>query len=272
MKPSDLLSMSAVVLLVSIASGPVSASPQAQAPKPDTAALAREGEDLYIKGAFAEALRRFEAVISSGQETGAVLYAAGTCYRQAMGDKEKEIELKRRAIPLLEKETSSGGASVVTCYYLAAIYINDLADPVKGTDAAKKGVALLEKSKSPAPGTQDELFRAGRLYTFLGKDKEAAPYYDRSVQAAEGAAVVDRTSLRLALESLASYRFHEKEYDAAARALEGLLKIDPLRDRDRHQLGLAYLLAGKPDAAATAWRAAQEDELRTELMYLAAVV
>jgi hypothetical protein len=272
MKPSELSAAISLALLVSVAATPLRAAPPSAEAKPDAAALVREAEDLYLKGAFAEALRRLEAVISSGQETGTVLYEAGSCYRQALGDQAKEIDLKKRAIPLLEKEAASGGAKVDTYYYLAAIYINDLADPVKGTDAAKKGVALLEKSGSPAPGSQDELFRAGRLYTFLGKDKDAARYYDLSVEAAEKAPVVDRASLKLAFESLAAFRFHQKEYDAAARALEGLLKLDPLRDRDRHQLGLAYLLAGKPEQAATAWRAAQEDELRTELTYLSAVV
>jgi tetratricopeptide (TPR) repeat protein len=189
-----------------------------------------------------------------------------------MGNKEKEVELKRRAVPLLEKEIAGGSAPLDTYYYLAAAYINDLGDPVKGTESAKAGVALLEKPNAPSLSTQGEIFRAGRLYTFLGKDKEASAYYERSIETSEKAPIVDRASLRLALEGLASYRWHEKDYEGAAKAYQGLLKLDPTRDRDRHQLGLALLLAGKPEEAATAWRAAQEDELRTEMTYLAAVV
>lgn len=264
---------SAAFLLAIFVSVPAVASPETPAPaKPDAAALVREGEDLYMKGAFSEALKRFEAAIAAGRETGPLLYEAGACYGLAMGNKEKEVELKRRAVPLLEKEIAGGAAPIDTYYYLSAIYINDLADPVKGSDAAKKGVSLLDKPKTPPLTTQGALFRAGRLYSFLGKDKEAASYYDRSIAAAEGAQVVDRNSLKLALESLSTYRLHEKSYEEAAKAYEGLLKLDPLRDRDRHQLGLAYLMAGKPELAATAWRAAKEDELRTELTYLSAVV
>jgi tetratricopeptide (TPR) repeat protein len=263
---------SAAALSATLLCLPALAAPEAPSPKPDAGALVREGEGLYMKGAFAEALKRFEAAMSAGAESGSVLYEAGTCYGQAMGNKEKEVELKKRAVPLLEKEIAGGAAPLDTYYYLAAIDINDLADPVKGTDAAKKGVALLEKSGAPSPTTQVGLFRAGRLYSFLGKDKEAASYYDRSVQASTGAPAVDRISLVLALEGLSAYRFHDKEYDEAAKAYEALLKLDPLRDRDRHQLGLAYLMAGKPEEAATAWRAAQEDELRTELTYLSSVV
>src|SRR6266850_2237281 len=267
------LALTTVLLLTSLAPCGAGAAPESEEkPKVDVAALVREGQDFYARGAYAEALRRFEGVIAVGQENGTILYQAGTCYGQAMGNKVKEVELKRRAVPLLEKEIAGGSAPIDSYYYLAATYINDLSDPVKGTGSAKAAVALLEKPKPPALTTQGEIFRAGRLYTFLGKDKEAAGYYERSLLAAEKAPVVDRASMKLALESLAAYRWHAKEYEGAARAYEGLLKLDPTRDRDRHQLGLAYLLAGKPDDATVAWRAAQEDELRTELTYLAAVV
>jgi hypothetical protein len=269
----------AVILAVGMAAAaaalaaqtPVIAGPGA-AP-PDLSAKIKEGEDLYRQGAYAEALKRFEAVMAAGQETPAVLYQAGACYGQTAGNKDKELDLKKRAIPLLEKEIAGGSAALDSYYYLSAIYINDLNDPVKGTDVARKGVAALAKPGSPAPTTQEGCFRAGRLYSFLGKDKEAAAYYDRSIQAAgSGAASVDRASLKIALSDVATYRFKEKNYAASAAAYESLLKLDPLRDRERHQLGLAYLLGGKPDAATTAWKAGVTDEMRTELYYLSGVV
>ncbi|HZE89333.1 MAG TPA: hypothetical protein VE404_07290, partial [Verrucomicrobiae bacterium] len=273
MRHRPLRALPPLALLVLVATGSAPAAPEAPAPaRVDASALTVEAETLYAKGAYAEALKKFDAVISAGQETGAILYEAGSCYAQSMGSKEKELELKKRAVPLLEKEVATGSASVDSYYYLAAIYINDLTDPVKGTDAAKKGAALLERPKAAAPSGQGPLFRAGRLYTFLGKDPQAADYYARSVRSADGAAIVDRVSVRISLESLAAYRFHEKNYDGAAEAYAGLLKLDPNRDRDRHQLGLSFLLAGKYADAEATWRQAKEDEMRTELTYLAAIV
>src|SRR5712691_7015725 len=147
----------AVLFLAILAPRAAGAAPENPgAPKVDAAALAREGQDLYIKGAYTEALRRFEGAIAAGQETGTLLYEAGACYGQAMGNREKEIELKRRAVPLLEKEIAGGSAPIDTYYYLSATYINDLSDPVKGTESAKAGVGLLEKSKAPALSTPGE--------------------------------------------------------------------------------------------------------------------
>jgi len=272
MRRSSLPAVAAMTLIALVQPGAAAAPESSNPSKPDVAAMIREGDDLYVKGAYAEALKRFEGAMAAGGENGTLLYEAGQCYRQAMGNKEKELELKRRAIPLFEKEIAGGSAPLDSYYYLAAIYVNDVSDPVKGTDVAKQGVALLEKPKAAAPSTQGGLFRAGRLYTFLGKDKEAAAYYDRSAEAAAKSAEVDRASLVLTHESLANYRWHAKEYAAAAKSYEELLRLDPTRDRDRHQLGLAYLMAGQPDKAAESWRAAKEDELRTELTYLSAVV
>ncbi|MBI3447594.1 MAG: hypothetical protein HY049_01545 [Acidobacteria bacterium] len=273
MRHRPLFALTPLSILLVLATGAATAAPEPPAAgKADASALTLEAETLYASGAYSEALKKFDALLAAGQETGAILYEAGSCYAQSMGSKEKELELKKRAVPVLEKEIASGSAPVDSYYYLSAIYINDLTDPVKGTDAAKKGVALLEKPKAPAPAGQGALFRAGRLYTFLGKDAQAADYYGRSVQAADGAAVVDRVALRIALESLASSRFHEKNYDGAAEAYAGLLKLDPTRDRDRHQLGLSYLLAGKYADAESTWRQAKEDEMRTELTYLASIV
>ncbi len=238
----------------------------------DAAALVREGEDLYRRGAYAEALKRFEGALAAGHETGAVLYQAGACAAQVLGSKERDLEFKKRAVPLLEKEVAGGAASLDSYYYLAAVYINDLHDPVKGTDAARKGAAALSVPGRETLISQTALFRSGRLYSFLGKDKEAADYYEKSVEAAGAAASPDRAAMKLALESLATIRFSQKNFEASARAYESLLQIDPLRDRERHQYGLAFLLAGKLEEAEKAWRSARGDELRTELSYLAQVV
>lgn len=251
----------------------LSIPPSSAATPADLTSVVREGEDLYRQGAYSEALKKFESALAGGVETPALLYQTGSCYALATGNKDKEAEMKKRAVPLFEKEITGGSASLDSYYYLAATYVNDLKDPVKGTDVARKGVASLEKPGAAAPKTPDGLFRAGRLYSMLGKDKEAISYYDRSVQAAESGAVgVDRASYRLALEDLSAYRFKEKKYDAAAKAYASLLKLDPLRDRDRHQYGLALLLSGKPDEATATWRKAVTDDLRTELNYLSGVV
>ena len=63
-------------------------------------ALAREGESLYKKGAYSEALKRFEAAMAAGLETSAILYQAANCYRIARSDQVKEVEqMGRFAIP-----------------------------------------------------------------------------------------------------------------------------------------------------------------------------
>ena len=238
----------------------------------DPSALVREGEDLYRQGAYSEALKKFESALAAGYETPALLYQTGVCHDAATGNKEKALEFKKRAVPQLEKEISGGTGSVDAHYYLSAIYINDLGDPVKGTDVARKGIAILEKPKAAVPTTQEGLFRAGRLYSFLGKDAQAASFYERSAQAAEsGSATVDRASLKLALADLGAWRYREKSWAAAAKAYGALLMLDPLRDRDRHQYGLALFMDGRPQEAAAAWKGAVSDELRTELNYLAGV-
>ena len=258
------------IALTALAFGSLLAT--ASAPTSDPSALAAEGEDLYRKGAYAEALKKFEAAMAAGFETPALLYEAGNCYGRVLGNKDKELELKRKAIPPLEKEISGGTASVDSYYYLAAIYINDLSDPVKGTDVARKGVARLEKQKNAGPSAPDQFFRSGRLCTFLGKDAAAAGWYDRFIEAASTAAApVDRAALRIALEANGAYRLRTKEFAAAVKAYEGLSRIDPMNDEVRHQHGRALLMAGRPDEAAKVWRGAHSDELRTELNYLAGV-
>jgi tetratricopeptide (TPR) repeat protein len=233
------------------------------------AALARDGENLYRQGAYSEALERFEGALAAGLETPAILYQAANCYRAARADQSKELELKKKAALLLEKEVAGGRASLPSYYYLAAIYIHNLADPVKGVAVARKGITLVEK---PDPGLAlpvENLYRAARLYEFLGSDEKAASMDRRFLDAAEVSPTpVDRASVRISRDKLGSHYMKLERFDEAAKVFEALLEAEPTRDRERHQWGLALLRAGRPEEASRAWRGASGDEYRTELGYL----
>lgn len=265
-RPQSLLVLAAFLLL-----SPVAALAAEKAP--EGAALVAEGDQLYRSGAYAEALKKFEAVMAAGKTTPAILYKAATCYGQALGDKEKELELKRRAVPLLEKELAGGDGSVEAHYYLAAIYLNDLNDPAKGIDAARRGVALAERSKGAPAGPVETEFRVGRLHSFLGNEKAAAAHYQRFLDAAErGPGPADRAALKHAISSLGAHGMRSGDHAAAAKAYERLLEMDPLADQVRHQLGIAHLRAGDHERAAQVWAEATTDEYRTEFMYLNRIV
>lgn len=231
--------------------------------------LAKEGDDLYRKGAYSEALRKFEAAMAAGQVTPAILYQTGNCYKVVMSDSGRELELKKKAMPLLEAEITSGRGGIESHYYLAAIYIHNLEDPVKGVDVARKGVALVERPDPSLRRPVENLFRAARLYEFLGEDEKSAAMDEDFLEAAGISPVaVDRASIRLSREKLGAYLMRKSEFSRAAAIFEAIVKAEPVRDVDRHQWGLALLRGGKPEEAAKAWRGAVSDEWRTELAYL----
>lgn len=261
--------MAALLLLPSLGPAtPAAASPEETAQK-RAARLAEEGEEAYRRGAYSEALRKFEAAMSAGLESPAVLYQAANCHRVVMSDTARELELKKKAIPLLEDEVSSGRAGIDSHYYLAAIYIHSLSDPVKGVEVARKGVALVEKKDPQLRKPVENLYRAARLYEFLGKDEESAEMDAEFLGAAEVSPVpVDRASVRISREKLASHRMRGGRFREAAELYRALVKADPVKDALRHQWGLALLRAGDPEGAAVAWRGAAGDEYRTELAYL----
>ncbi|HXI03963.1 MAG TPA: hypothetical protein VNI57_12380 [Candidatus Saccharimonadales bacterium] len=235
-------------------------------------AAAREAETLYRQGAYAAALKKYEEAMAAGTKTPEILYQAGNCYRVAMSDQAKELELKKQAVPMLEQEIAGGQAGIAAHYYLAAIYIHNLADPVKGVAVARKGVALVEKNDPTLENPVENLYRAARLYEFLGQnDKESAMDQRFQDAAAVSPTPVDRAAVQISREKLAAEYMRTEKYDKAAGVYAALLKVDPLRDDDRHQWGLALLRAGKPLEAAKAWNGATSDEYRTELAYLSRV-
>ncbi len=264
--PRSLLVLAAFLLL-----SPVAAFAEEKAP--DGAALAAEGDELYRRGVYAEALKKFEAAMAAGRTTPAILYKAATCYGQALGDREKELELKKSAVPLLEKELTGGGGSVESHYYLAAIYLNDLKDPAKGLDVARRGVELAKRSQGAPAGPAETEFRVGRLYSFLGNEEAAATHYQRFLEAAErGPGPANRDAMKQAVSSLGAHRMRSGDYAAAAKAYERLLEMDPLADPIRHQLGVAHLRAGNHEKAAEVWAEGNSDDYRTEFLYLSRIV
>ena len=244
---------------------------QAAQSAPDGAALAKEGSDLYHKGAYAAALKKLDAALAAGREDAEVLYMAGACYRQALGNTAKERELKQRAVPLLEREVAAGG-TLNSHFYLASIYIESLGDKEKGSEVARKGIAMAEKSKGAVTSDPADHFRLGRLHTFAGDEAGAAAQYGEYLKlTGEAGPAQDQTSHRAALSSVAAYRMAAKEHAGAAEAYSALLDLDPGDDQIRDLAARAALLAGDPKTAAALWRGAKSDEKRTEYMYFAGV-
>ncbi len=232
-------------------------------------AIAREAESLYRKGSYTEALKKYEEAFAAGHQSAAALYQAANCYKAALSDETREIEMKKKAIPLLEAEIASGQAGLASYYYLAAIYVHSLHDAVKGVEVARKGVALVEKPGAVVDLPAENLYRAARLHEFLGQDDKAAVLDRRFQEAASVSPTpVERDAVRLSREKLAAHYMRRGQFAESAAVYEALVEAEPLRDQARHQWGLALLRGGKPEKAAAVWRGAASDEYRTELAYL----
>ncbi len=259
---------SRVLISAVLAAGASIHSASAQDPG-KAAAIEREAESLYRQGAYTEALKKFEAAFAAGPSSPAALYQAANCYRAALSDEAREIEMKRQAVPLFEKEIASGQAGIASYYYLASIYIHSLHDAVKGVEVARKGIALAEKPGMALEPPAENSYRAARLHEFLGQDDRAAAMDQRFLEsAAVSPTPVERAAVRISREKLADHLMRAGKFPEAASVYEALLEAEPMRDRERHQWGLALLRAGKPEEAAAAWRGASSDDYRTELAYL----
>jgi len=239
---------------------------------PDAAALAKEGKDLYRQGSCATAIPKLDAALSAGAQDPEALFMAGACYKQVHDNAGKERELKTRAVPLLETRIAAGG-TLADHYYLASIQAETLSDKSKGAETARKGIALVTGPKAPAPKTPMDRFMLGRLYGLAGDGARAAEHLGEYVKlAGKPAPGMDSAPYEAALESVASHRMAGKDYKAAAEAYTSLLSVDQSDDQVRNMAARSLLLAGDPLKAASVWRGAQSDEMRTEFMYFSNVV
>lgn len=235
------------------------------------AALMKEGRDLYRKGSLGEALLKFEEAEKAGAADGEMFYQMGFLYKTVRSDDESSRKYMTKAAPLLEKSLDAA-STPAPFYYLSAIEINELSDSSKGTAAAQRGIALVEKGKFSARKDGESLFQIGRLYSLTGKQDKAAGWYENAFAAFAAEKTPNKQYQLTTAEQLANYYRTRQEADKAQTWLEKLIELDPSRERERLTAGMNLVKMGRYDDALKMFDGFTNDDLATEANYLSRII
>jgi len=261
----SLLPLAACALLALL---PAPQAPAAPAPSN----LVAEGQDLYRRGRIEEALVKLEEAVKAGAQGGELLYQIGYCYKVARHDLEASRRYMRMAVAPLEAEAASERKRPAPFYYLSAIYTNELGEGVKGTESAKHGVDLAEKGAFKKSTDGETLFQVGRLYTLVGQEVKAIPWYEKAVAALESDSGVYRQYLLASVEQLSGYYVKKPDPDKAAMWLLRLLDLEPTREKERLSAGLLLVKLGRYDDVIKTLQGFTDDDLATESNYIVKAV
>jgi tetratricopeptide (TPR) repeat protein len=221
--------------------------------------LVARGRAHYLAGEHAQAVACFEAILAEKAPYADVYDMMGVIFHQEGRLAEAEA-MFHEALRINPAYTEAALNLVVTC--------NDLGKYGEAKAIYEQAIAA---SKN-APRELDPFAKGkiANMHAEVGAAYRAVALFDEAVREYERALALCPTFVDIRTE-LGATRREMGDVAGAVRELERVRGENPRFVSGRLKLGLAYHAAGRPDAAATEWRAVQaiEADNRPARMYLA---
>ncbi len=240
-----------VALFLGLAlSGADLAAPQPPQVAGSPAATAREAVRLYDLGRYAEARALFEQLEAAGALDGPLLYRYAFCLRQAR-EAARERQVLERAVQALQAAAATD-TTLESSFYLENAYRN-LGRLDEARRVAEEAVRAVERGeRQVAAEDAVESFRLGKLYDDLGRDNDAARWYDRAVAALDPQTYP--SYVRWARGYLARRALARTDYVAAELHFSLLAQAALASRAELDQLALVRVRLGDYAGAREAWR------------------
>ena len=209
-----------------------------------------EGDSLYYKGNFKEAVPHYEKLSEMGIEDGILAYRLYYAY-EMVGDAAKSKMWFKKTKDLLEKRIQEN-RDIETFYYMISL-LQRLGDTQAQYNYTNQAITAFSSGAFGEDLSGDEYFQMGRIYRYAKNPTEEYELQKKAIEQYKSEGVKDSVYLDLCLEETAKKVMADKDYKTAVTVYESVLAADPKTPDATYNLGFAYFNLDDYEKAIEVW-------------------